>query len=61
MTSSEYGVVLEVLAERTLLGNKEYLVHWACSIYRHSGPSSPRLGGGGLSKLITNSYCSYVT
>ena len=30
-------------------------------IYRHSGPSSPRLGGGGLSKLITNSYCSYVT
>ena len=31
MTSSEYGVVLEVLAERTLLGNKEYLVHWACS------------------------------
>ena len=33
----------------------------AAAIYRHSGPSSPRLGGGGLSKLITNSYCSYVT
>lgn len=33
----------------------------AWSIYRHSGPSSPRLGGGGLSKLFTNSYCSYVT
>lgn len=31
------------------------------AIYRHSGPSSPRLGGGGLSKLFTNSYCSYVT
>ena len=29
--SCVFGVVLEVLAERTLLGQKEYLVHWACT------------------------------